>query len=464
MAKVARSVSGKATSSRSRRLLLVMTFLGVAVGAAGFTALMWRRAPVTQRQSARDRAPEPPSLAATDVDPAVVKAVAAARSAVLQSPHSAEAWGKLGTILYAHDFPSEANACFVQAEQLDPREPRWPYYQGIKLSQRDPEQGAAKLQRAIELFGDSSDMARLRLGELFLRRGRLDEAEDQFRHLLQRHSDHGRAHLDLARLALERGDLPASLDHLSRSMTDRRTQKASCVLAAEVHQRLGNPAAADQQRHQAAQLPEDPPWPDPMMDEVLRLRTGKQVRLARADRFLSQGQHSEAIALLRGIVRDYPDSDWAWLLLGRAFLGRKELPAAEEALRKAAQLTDASIEVQFYLGVVLLLQEHPRTAASCFQRATEIKPDFAEAHHNLGHCLLRQGDRKGAALAFRKAINCKPNYSDAHLDLGELLAQNGQLGPALVHLRYALRLNPAEPRGKKLLEQALAQIVIPAGP
>src|SRR5207237_7663339 len=121
--------------------------------------------------------------------------------------------------------------------------------------------------------------------------------------------------------------------------------------------------------------------PDPSMEEIWRLRTGKQVRLARADQLLSQGQHAEAIALLNGIVHDYPDSDWAWLLLGRAFLGRNEVPAAEEALRRAAKLTDASIEVQVYLGAALRLRADPRAAASCFRRAAGIKPDCPEAPH-----------------------------------------------------------------------------------
>jgi tetratricopeptide (TPR) repeat protein len=458
------SDKGGRLRKKSWRWLVIGVLLGAALLAAGFGIWMWRRVPVTGPPSSRDRTLEPPSLMATDIDPAVMKVVQAARSTIHQSPHSAEAWGRLGMIFKAHAFPSEANACFVQAEQLDSREPRWPYHQAIELAERDPEMAIARLQHAIELVGSNAEAPRLRLGELLLRQGRLDEAEEQFRRLLAQHPNHAHAHLDLARLALERDDLPASLAHLSHSMADKRTQKPSCVLAAEVHQRLGNLAAAEQQRRQAALLPEAPPWPDPFIEEVVRLRTGKQVGLARADRLLSQNRLSEAIVLLQGLVHDYPDSDWAWLLLGRAFLGRKELPAAEEALRKAAQLASTSIEVQFYLGVVLLLREDPRAAATCFRRATEIKPDFAEAHHNLGHCLLRQGDRASAVEAFRRAVLCKPNYSDAHRDLGEMLAQQGQLTESLVHLRYALRLNPADPQAKKLLEQVLRQIVVPAGP
>ena len=459
-----RSVKGRSPRKSSRRWLVSGVLLGAAVVAAAVAISMWRRVPGTAPPSSAERTLEPPTLEATDVDPAVMKAIRAARLAVVQSPHAAERWGRLAMIFKAHGFPSEANACFAQAEQLDPGEPRWCYHQAIELAERDPDMAIAKLQKAIELFGSSIEAPQLRLGELLFRQGRFDEAEQQFRYVLAQHPGHVRAHLDLARLAVERGELQTSLSHLQYSLADKRTQKASCILAAEVQQRLGNAAAAEQQRRQAGQLPEDPPWPDPYIDEIGRLRTGKQVGLARADRLLSQDRFSEAIALLRDIVRDYPDSDWAWLLLGRAFLGRKELPAAEEALRKAAGLGSASIEVQFYLGVVLLLREDPRAAANCFRRAIQIKPDFAEAHHNLGYCLLRQGDQTGAIEAFRRAVLCKPNYGDAQRALGDLLAQKGQLGESLVHLRYALQLNPADPQTKKLLEQVLSRIAVPIGP
>jgi tetratricopeptide (TPR) repeat protein len=405
----------------------------------------------------------PPSLATTEVDPAVRKAVEAAHAAVLQSPYSAQAWGRLGMILKAHEFNPEAYICFVEAERLDPREPRWPYHQAIEQAERDPDKAVAKLQQAVMLFGKDAGAPRLRLGELLFRQGRFDEAGEQFRLVLQEHPDHPRAHLDLARLALEHGDLQASLDHLRRSWTDKRTQKTACILAAEVYQRLGNPAAAEQQRQRAARLPNDPPWFDPFVEEVLRLRTGKQVRLAHADRLLSQGRDSEAIALLYRIIRDYPDADWAWLLLGRAYLARKELPSAEKALRKAAQLKAASMEVQFYLGVVLLLREDPAAAAACFRKATEIKPDFAEAYYNLGYCLLRQGDRTGAVGAFRKAALCKPNYSDAHRDLGDLLAQQGQIIEGLVQLDSALLLNPGDAQTRRMLRRLLERIQLPSG-
>src|SRR5438876_26330 len=140
---------------------------------------MWRRVPSTGAPSPGDRTVEPPSLEATDVDPAVMRAIQAARTDVSQSPHAAQRWGRLGMILKAHGFSAEANTCFVQAEQLNPREPRWAYHQAIELAERDPERAITKLQKAIELFGSDPEPPRLRLGELLLRQGRLEEAEQQ---------------------------------------------------------------------------------------------------------------------------------------------------------------------------------------------------------------------------------------------------------------------------------------------
>jgi tetratricopeptide (TPR) repeat protein len=439
--------------SRYRRLLPVVALLSGALLTAGLGVYSWRRAASTRAPSIETADQQPPSPDLTGADPAVRTAVEAARAAVRQSPHSANAWGQLGMILSAHDFPTEANGCFLQAEKLEPRDPRWPYYQGVELCLNDPAVAIGKLQRAAELFDSRFDGARLRLGELLLRQGCLDEAEDQFRRVLQQHPENARAHLDLARLARERGDLQASLGHLNRAMTELYTRKASHLLAAEVYRRLGNDAAAEQERQLAAKLPKDPDWPDRWLEQIMQLRTGRQVRLAIAAQLISQNHFREAAESLRQMVKDYPDSDWVWLLFGRALLGQNDLAAAEIPLRTAVKLAPASMEAHFYLGVVLLLQGNPQAAAACFRQATAIKPDFAEAHHNLAHCLLRQGDRTGAIEAWRTALSCKPNYVEAHLDLAEALAQEGKNADALVHVRYAAQLSPSNSKAKKLLEQ-----------
>jgi superkiller protein 3 len=382
--------------------------VGVAL-VAGIGAFSWYRASALQ----------PPPLDLNGFDPAIVVSIGQARAAVQESPRSAPAWGRLGMVLAAHNFQAEANACFMQAERLDPRQPRWPYYQGVALSHGDPEAALRKFQRAVELCDASPDAPRLRLGELLIGQGRLEEAEIQFRRLLQSDSGHARAHLDLARLASQRGDYAGSRHHLAVSVADDRTRKASHILRAEIEQRSDNAKAAETERRQADGLPDDPFWPDPFVDEVARLRTGREAQLDRADERLRRGRIGEAVALLEQTVRDYPDSDRGWSLLGKALVARKDWPGAERALRRAARLAPDVAEVQFHWGVALFQQQDPRGAAACFRKATELRPDYDSAYYNLGQCLKLQGDRAGAAGAFRAALRCNPDLAEARTALEE---------------------------------------------
>lgn len=437
---------------------------GALLAAAVVGVFVWRQV-LSSRETARDvPIAKVPAIDQTDIDPAVLRLVSGARTAVVEAPRSAEAWGRLGKVLLAHEFSDEALACFTQAEALDPGEPRWPYYQGTILSQGRPDAAIPKLQRAVERCGDDPDAPRLRLADILLAQGRPGEAEDQWQRLLRRDPAHARAHLGLARLAYQRGDLEQCVVHVNFALNGSRTRKAAHFLLAEAYERRGDKAAAEEESRRAAALPDDEGWPDRFDEEVKQLRTGRQAFLARADIFLRQGRVAEAIALLQQTVKDYPESNSAWLLLGTALLAKQDLGGAEEALRTAARLAPDAVEIPFYLGNVRFLRGDPRDAAGYFRQAVQRKPDFALAQYNLGQCLLRLGDRQGAIAAFRSAVGCKPDYADAQVNLGELLVQAGQGAEALPHLRDAAKLEPRNPRTKKLLGQLLGSVAIPAGP
>lgn len=164
-------------------------------------------------------APPPPDIDLDGVDPAVAAAVEQVRARVQQSPHSAEAWGKAGMVLMVHQFQPQAAFCFDQAERLDPREPRWPYFQALEaLLKTDLQAARGKLERAVALCGDEFDGPQLVLAEVLLGLEDFDEARRHFSLLLEKNPRHARAHLGLARVALERGDLRASLERLESVM------------------------------------------------------------------------------------------------------------------------------------------------------------------------------------------------------------------------------------------------------
>src|SRR5262249_61754171 len=130
--------------------------------------------------------------ALADAAPALIESIEAARRQVRKDPYSAATWGRLGKVLRGSSYYEPAAACFAQAEKYEPGEPRWPYLRGESLQQRDPAAAREHLRRAVaswEKRGETPVVPRLRLAELLLDEGRLDEAEEQVARALEREPD-----------------------------------------------------------------------------------------------------------------------------------------------------------------------------------------------------------------------------------------------------------------------------------
>jgi tetratricopeptide (TPR) repeat protein len=421
---------------RGLYLLLVLLIPGALVG--------WYQ----WRQYHRVEVPAPDL---TGADPAVTAAIAAAQEKVQQKPRSSDAWGTLGLVLLAHDFGTEANACFAQAERLDPDEPRWPYLQGLGLRLQELDTAILKLRRAVELC--PLPTPRLRLAEYLREQGHPDEAESFFRRVLEVDADNPLALLGLAQLASEQGKLQDSLTYLRPIQNNPCTKRAALALLAEIHQKQGHNAQAAEEARRAAQLPPDQNWPDPFVNEARQFQVGKRALLLRGGELLKSGQVDRAAQLFQRVTVDYPTEDRGWLMLGRCRLMGKDWTGAEKDFRKAVQLAPASTEAEFYLGVALFQQENIAEAVQHFRRATELNPGYPLAQYNLGQSVLRQGDREAARQAFLAAIHHHPQFQPAHAALGELLASEGKLAEAEKYLRQALQLDPQDQQARHRLEQ-----------
>jgi tetratricopeptide (TPR) repeat protein len=389
------------------------------------------------------------------VDPAVVQAIDSARWRVRLLPWSAAAWGRLGSVLFIHDFNAAAEICLAEAERLDANQPRWPYLRARSLAEHDPDAALPVLQHSIDLCGEEPVAPRLQLAEMLVERGRLDEAERYFLQVHARDPEDGRACLGLGRVALARGKLPESLSYLQRSAVQAPHIKATHVLLAAVHQRSGNPQAADRELGQAALLEEFPVWPDPFLGEAMGMRVGLDAELSRARRFRAEGRAKEEIDLLRRLVVAYPESDRGWEMLGSAYDRLGDLDSAEQALRTAVRLAPKSVVAQMQMGVVFFHQGQYPEALKHFRSAVLLKPDLAAAHFNLGQCLTKQGDFAAAIEPLRQATRLKPDLAEAHAELGIALFVTGAPAEAVEPLREALRLKPNDPRTSDFLQQAL---------
>ena len=428
-------------TGRARSLLRAALLGGVCLLTVALGVLWWLR----------PAASPPPAADLSGVDPAVATAVGEARQAVVQAPGSAALWGRLGQVLLAHGFVGEARTCFARAEQLDPREAHWPYYQGYILSREDPPAAVPKWRRAVDLSGDRLSVARLRLGAALLEQGRADEAEIELRRVLQAQPDDPSAHLLLGRAEYARGEFQESLADLGRAADAPPTRKGALTASAVVRRRLGDAEGAEKDLLRARDLPDDPPLPDPLLDEVERMERGKHALLKRGDEALKAGRVPEAVEWFQVLVRDYPDADIAWLRLGRALLQQGDYAGAERALQVSLDRTPDLVDAHYFLGVVRYKRGDDVQAAAAFRRAVELKPDYAAAQFSLGVCLLKEGDRDGARQALRAALECQPAFGDAHAELAALLAGDGRAAEAEEEARAAMRVDPANEKARRVL-------------
>jgi tetratricopeptide (TPR) repeat protein len=427
---------------RLRHLLLRAAAVALVLGAAGL-AIWYALAP-----------PMPEVSLGAGADPALVRAVDEARWAIRRAPYSDGPRGRFGMLLQAHALRAEAAVCYVQAEHLNPAEPRWPYLHALMMA-ADPPAALELWRRAAELAGarpNAADAALLHLADASLGQGRLDEAATAYRQLLRGRPDHARARLGLARLALRRGRPAEALEHLGPCAASPATRKAARQLAAQAHRRLGNADAAATAAREAAELPPDAAWPDPWSDEVVALRVGREARVMRLQELRAHKRLAEAAELARQTVADYPDL--GWLELGRSRLAASEWDAAERALQEALRLAPHSAEARFGLGQALVGQKKYQAAAEALRAVIAQEPAHAAAYRELARCLAATGDKQGATHMLEQALRLRPQCADSHRELGELLAEAGRRDEGVQHLDQAVRLNPDDARARELLASA----------
>jgi tetratricopeptide (TPR) repeat protein len=364
--------------------------------------------------------PEPPLPVLDGADEEVAEAVQEARAEVLRQRASAAAWGRLGEILLAHVYNREANQCFEQAERLDPRDPEWPYLRGVNLALHDPEAGIPCLQRAAQRCGDGQLGPRLFLAEVYLDRGRLDEGRIILEEIAQANPEDRRARMGLGRLALLRQEWKTGLAHLEACQSDLRARKRAHLLCSEAWSQLGDAERARAELLKAKSLPEDRPWPDPLLEKIQTLRKGLRPRLQSAQQLVQAGRAPEAVNLLNQTLEKYPQSLEGWMRLGEVWYRLRKFDRAQECFQRAAKISPEWAEAWFRLGCAQAVVQRHAEAVASFRQALQFKANYAQAHYNMGQCLKTLGDSAGAISEFEEALRCSPDYELARTALGEL--------------------------------------------
>ncbi len=395
----------------------------------------------------------PPNPPLASLDRPLSSLIETSRQAVLATPKSADAWGRLGQAFHAVEFFGEARICYSNAAELDSLAPRWPHLLGLLQLQEHPDAAFGNLARAAELTGAQPDAPRVLLAKAMVERGRFDDAAKPLQVLLAANPAHAAARLEMARVWIFRDELKHAAESLAPCTTNPVTARAAMLLLAQILQRQGNAEAAGGLSRRAASMPRPFDWPDPWLREVQSLRVDRQKLADHVNGLLMQQRLSQAGAELEKLLNIFPDDAEALLLLGRLLSLEQKQTEAEAAFRRHLATQPSSLNGLVQLGISLLRQERWADAAAALRRALALKPDFAQAHYNLGYALSRAGDSAGAVASYKEALRCAPGEVGTHMALAEELQRAGLATEALEHVNRAAELSPEDPRVRQMRER-----------
>lgn len=452
------------TKERGRRLPRRLLLGGLVLLVVGATWWWWPAAAAVP--------PMPADIKEEDVRELIEEA----RRDVLARPRSGPAWGRLGMVLLAHLFDRDADACFTEGARLDPHEPLWPYGRALVAQRRDPENALGLLRQAearAEKGTETHAGIALRLAESLLERRELDEAEEVFAAVRgdaaerSARTDAARAAFGLGLVARARGRPREARELLRKAEVSAFARKAAAVQLAAVARADRDDAAADEYEKKAAALPGDPPWPDPLLDEVVMMQVGRRGRERRIGRLESEQRFAEAAEVyLEQIERGAEPRDYlgAGVNLARVRDYERALPLLREALNRdpdGAQTTYTLALVLFTRAEVELdrspgsaeARSWLREAADRARRATALKSDHAHAFAVWGLALLALGEPAAAIAPLRVAAEQEPTHFQVRFGLGRALAASGMVREAETELEAARQLQPDDPRPGRELER-----------
>ncbi len=373
------------------------------------------------------------------------------------------------------------------------------YKAQVQLRQNDPGGAIDSLQNALRNDPDNA-VAHYQMGIALTQQHNEARAETEWREAVRLRPDLTDAQRALSGLELRRGDVDAVLQTAQQIIAAQPYSPDGFILKGIAELARQKYSEAQQDAEQAALRAPNNPAPLVQMGNIQLA----QKHYAEAEKFYQQAldkdpssseglsglmntyfaqkQFDKAIAAANSQIAKSPNNSNFYDLLGTAlFNGKKDLPGADAALRKAIDLDKNNTDALEKLGKVLVqegasdkalalyqqsIKDNPRevtfyilsgelyeskkdwdNAKGMYQQALSISPDHPLASNNLAYVILQQGGNvdvaMGLAQTARRGMPDSPNAADT---LGWAYYQKGIYQSAISQFQEAIRLG--EKRGE----------------
>lgn len=327
------------------------------------------------------------------------------------------------------------------------------------------------LLRAERVVPDSPDV-RLKLGTLYLRGGRAEEAEQEAIVVLDRNPSNLEGFALLAGAAQTLDAVRRALERSAAAPADVRGKARFQIVVADLHLRRGDVAGAERALDEAVArepgsvdarsalgmfyaLKGDRPRADREFEIVRALSSADPARRLRlADFYVMMRRPQEARQVLSELAERAPDYLPTWRRRAELDLeeGRQDdaLKAVDVVLRKNPMDLDGHVlRGRAYLGKQMTAQ-----AVQEFQETLRREPKLPAVRYLLAQAHLQGRNTHLAKAELKEALILAPGFRRARLLLAEVNLQAGAIPAAIDDLQRLIVTQAADPRVYVLLGSA----------
>jgi tetratricopeptide (TPR) repeat protein len=307
------------------------------------------------------------------------------------------------------------------------------------------DEAIAYLKQSIQIDPDGADAgvsadAHIRLGYLYIRAGRLDDAIHEEMEAMRVNPKMEGSYCNLGIIALQRHQYDQAAEYFRQQLACRDSAQGHSNLGAALKY-MGNLAEAEAELREAIRL-------DPDLSSAHSNLGGLLQRVGKLDE--AAGEEENAIQLA-------PDLYEAHYQLGTIEMDRARYARAAECFRTALRLRPESVDALGGLGTALAQVGRLDEALGAMTEVVRRRPQDGPARFNLGKVLEERRELDSAATQYEAATRLAPGFAQAWYDLGRIRARQGKQAEAIASFEQAVARDSRSELYRKALEDARRQ-------
>ena len=364
------------------------------------------------------RPPEPPQPELSQAYPEVAEFLKERLADVRSKPQSADAWGQYAMALDAHEYHSEAIACYEVAIRLAPERMRWKYLLSLRFREQEPEKAAELLQQVAQSERPSL-AALIRYADLLAELQRGDEHKQLLMLAEQKYPRHPAVLWRRARLYFETGKKQDALDVLGE-IQGRYSESTA------LEQRILAEASAD--RTQSSSLTSDLPSTDVEIEDkdLVAVANSRRDPLWRGRIAAEQANagDEQGLLTLTQLVAKHPDLVDNRLLLAIVLQKLGDVNEARRILLDGIAIDPDNLRFLGELGAMSILESNWPDAEEWLRKLLTHHPESVDGRSDLAYVLEQLNRREEAVELLNQALKRRPDDSELKRRLRVLQDEN----------------------------------------